>query len=220
MPIIENISEALNRQRLYVRLGILLGIIVIMCVVFWYFFWSPKTEELKSARNELQRNEAKLREYEAIAKELPRFEQEFKRLNREFEEASRKLPQEKEIPALLDSIYAAVSASGLESNTFAPKPEVKKDIYAEIPIDMKVFGTYYDLARFFDRVSKLPRIVNIRDLNLSQDKKKSSGEKIVLSAAFTPVTFRLLPPQPAETVTKGKKTTKTKVKEPVKEPEE
>ena len=202
MAIIQNISEALNQQRLYVRLGILIGIIVIMCGVFWYFFWSPKTEELKSARNELQRNEAKLREYEAIAKELPRFEQEFKRLNREFEEASRKLPKEKEIPTLIDSIYAAVSGSGLESNTFAPKPEVKKDIYAEIPIDMKVYCTYYDLARFFDRVSKLPRIVNIRDLNLSQDKKKSTGEKIVLSAAFTAVTFRLLPPQPIQPDTK------------------
>ena len=93
MAIIENISEALNQQRLYVRLGILLGIIVIMCGGFWYFFWSPKTEELKSARNELQKNEAKLREYEAIAKELPRFEQEFKKLNREFEEAVRKLPK-------------------------------------------------------------------------------------------------------------------------------
>ncbi|MGH7908407.1 MAG: type 4a pilus biogenesis protein PilO, partial [Thermodesulfobacteriota bacterium] len=106
MAVIQNISEALNRQRLYVRVGIFLGITVIMCGVFWYFFWSPKTEELKSARNELQRNEAKLREYEAIAKELPRFEQEFKRLNREFEVASSKLPQEKEIPALIDSIYA------------------------------------------------------------------------------------------------------------------
>ena len=103
---------------------------------------------------------------------------------------------------MIDSIYAAVSASGLESNTFAPKPEVKKNVYAEIPIDMKVYGTYYDLARFFDRVSKLPRIVNIRDLNLSQDKNKSTGEKIVLSAAFTPVTFRLLPPQPTQPVTK------------------
>ncbi len=214
MAIIQNISEALNQQRLYVRLGILFGIIVIMCVVFWYFFWSPKTEELKSARSELQRNEAKLREYEAIARELPRFEQEFKRLNREFEEASRKLPQGKEIPTLIDGIYAAVSASGLESNTFAPKPEVIKDIYAEIPIEMKVYCTYYDLARFFARVSKLPRIVNIRDLNLIQDTNKSTGQKIVLNAAFTAVTFRLLPPQPTQPDTKGKKPTKTKVKEP------
>jgi type IV pilus assembly protein PilO len=194
MAIIENISETVDRQSVYVRLGILIGIIVFICGVYWYFFWSPKAEELSRARNELQKERAKLNEYEAIAKELPRFEQEFNRLNKEFEEAVSKLPEEKEIPSLIDSIYAAVSASGLESNTFAPKGEVKKDIYAEIPVDMKVYGSYYDLANFFDKISKLPRIVNIRNLNLSQEKKRSTGDRIVLDATFTAVTFRLLPP--------------------------
>ena len=118
-----------------------------------------------------------------------------------------KLPEEKEIPTLIDSIYKEVSGSGLESNTFAPKGEVKKNIYAEIPIEMKVYGSYYDLANFFDRVSRLPRIVNIRDLNLSREQKKGRGDSTLLTADFTTVTFRLLPPgstQP-EADTKGKR---------------
>jgi type IV pilus assembly protein PilO len=193
MAIIENMAESLDRQSVYVKLGVLLAIILIISGVYWYFFWSPKSEELTRARNELQKDRVKLNEYESIAQELPKFEQEFRKLDREFKEAASKLPEEKEIPSLIDSVYAAVSASGLESNTFAPKPEVKKDIYAEIPIDMKVYGSYYDLANFFDRVSKLPRIVNIRDLNLTQEKKRSAGDKIVLDASFTAVTFRLVP---------------------------
>lgn len=203
MAIIENMAEFLDRQSVYVKLVILLVIILFICGVYWYFFWSPKSDELTNARNELQKERTKLNEYENIARELPRFEQEFNKLDREFKEAASKLPEEKEIPSLIDSVYAAVSASGLESNTFAPKPEVKKDIYAEIPIDMKVYGSYYDLAGFFDRVSKLPRIVNIRDLNLTQEKRKSRGDKIILDASFTAVTFRLLPytppQQPAKT---------------------
>lgn len=193
MAIIENMTEFLDRQSVNVKLGILFVIILIICGVYWYFFWSPKSEELASARNVLKKERAKLNEYESIAQELPKFELEFKKLDREFKEAASKLPEEKEIPSLIDSVYAEVSASGLESNTFAPKAEVKKDIYAEIPIDMKVYGSYYDLANFFDRVSKLPRIVNIRDLNLAQEKKRSTGERIVLDATFTAVTFRLLP---------------------------
>ncbi len=193
MAIIENMAESLDQQSVYVKLGVLFAIILIISGVYWYFFWSPKSEELTRARNELQKDRVKLKEYESIAQELPKFEQEFKKLDREFKEAASKLPEEKEIPSLIDSVYAAVSASGLESNTFAPKPEVKKDIYAEIPIDMKVYGSYYDLANFFDRVSKLPRIVNIRDLNLTQEKKRSAGDKIVLDASFTAVTFRLVP---------------------------
>jgi type IV pilus assembly protein PilO len=198
MAIIENMAESLDQQSVYTKLGILVAIILIICGVYWYFFWSPKSEELTSARDELQKKRTKLNEYEGIARELPRFEEEFKKLDREFKEAASKLPEEKEIPSLIDSVYAAVSASGLESNTFAPKQEVKKDIYAEIPIDMKVYGSYYDLANFFDRVSKLPRIVNIRDLNLSQEKNRSKGDKIVLDASFIAVTFRLLPHVPSQ----------------------
>ena len=198
MAIIENMAESLDQQSVYVKVGILLAIILIICGVYWYFSWSPKSEELTRARNELQKERAKLNEYENIAKELPRFEQEFNKLDREFKKAASRLPEEKEIPSLIDGVYVAVSASGLESNTFAPKPEVKKDIYAEIPIEMKVYGSYYDLASFFDRVSKLPRIVNIRDLNLSQEKKRSMGDRIILDASFTAVTFRLLPSVPPQ----------------------
>lgn len=210
MASIQNIVESINQKPFRVRLGILIGLIVVICSVYWYFFWSPKSEELNSIRAELQKEEMKLNEYQAIARELPRFEQEFKKLNKEFEESARKLPEEKEIPSLIDAIYKEVSGSGLESNTFAPKVEVKKNIYAEIPIEMKVFGSYYDLANFFDRVSRLPRIVNIRDLNLSREQKKG-GDSTLLTANFITVTFRLLPPgstQP-ETDTKGKKKAKT-----------
>ncbi len=203
MAIIENIAESIDQQSVYVKLGILLTIILIICGVNWYFFWSSKSEELTRARNELQKERTKLNEYESIAKELPRFEQEFNRLDRGFKEAANKLPEEKEIPSLIDNVYNEVSASGLESNTFAPKPEVKKDIYAEIPIDMKVYGSYYDIANFFDRVSKLSRIVNIRDLNLSQEKKRSAGDRIVLDASFTAVTFRLLPSVPPQQTKAG-----------------
>jgi len=216
---IENIVESINQKPPRVRLGILIGIIVVLFILFWYFFWSPKSEELKKARTDLQREEKRLNEYEQVAKELPRFKKEFERLNREFQESARKLPEEKEIPSLIDSIYAAISGSGLESNTFAPKGEVKKDIYAEIPIEMKVYGSYFDLASFFDRVSRLPRIVNVRDLNLSREDRKSGGDTIVLSADFTTVTFRLLPPgsTQAETETKGKKGKKAVTKPKQKE---
>jgi type IV pilus assembly protein PilO len=212
MASIQNVAESINQKSFRVRLGILIGIIVVICGFYWYFFWSPKSDELNSARAELQKEEKKLNEYQAIARELPRFEQEFNKLNKEFEASARKLPEEKEIPSLIDGIYKEVSGSGLESNTFAPKGEVKKNIYAEIPIEMEVYGSYYDLANFFDRISRLPRIVNIRDLNLSREKKKERGDSTLLTADFTTVTFRLLPPgstQP-ETDTKGKKSAKPK----------
>ncbi|HSE83204.1 MAG TPA: type 4a pilus biogenesis protein PilO [Thermodesulfobacteriota bacterium] len=206
----EDLVESINQKTPSVKLGILFGIIAFMVVAYWYLFWSSKAEELKAAKIELQKQEATLNEYRNIEEELPKFELEFKRLSKEFEVAARKLPEEKEIPSLIDSVYAAVSASGLVSDTFAPKPEVKKDIYAEVPVEMKVFGSYYDIATFFDRISKLPRIVNIKDLNLQR--KDIKGDKVVLNASFTTLTFRLLPVSDVEAA-KGKAKGKNRKKD-------
>ncbi|GBD39291.1 hypothetical protein HRbin37_01565 [bacterium HR37] len=193
MARLDTLIESIHRKPLHTRLAILAGVVVVIVLVYWYFFWSPKSEELKRVRANLQKREKTLNEYRAVARELPKFEQEFKRLNKEFEQAALKLPEEKEIPSLIEGVYAAVSAAGLEAVAFTPKREIPKDIYAEIPIEMNVFGSYYELADFFYRVSKLPRIVNVRELNLAREDKRSSGNSIVLKASFTTVTFRLLP---------------------------
>ncbi len=185
--------DSIQEKPLSTKIAILLGTLIVISGLYWYFVWSPNSEELRAARDNLERLQKKLDEYESIARELPKFEQEFKRLNREFEIASEKLPKEKEIPTLIDGIYSEVSASGLEPINFVPKKEVKKDIYSEIPIQMKVAGSYAQVVNFFDRVSRLPRIVNVRDLILKRDDKMSKENDIVLAADFTAVTFRVLP---------------------------
>ncbi|MBI4228558.1 MAG: type 4a pilus biogenesis protein PilO [Deltaproteobacteria bacterium] len=185
--------ESIQEKSLRTKIVILVAIIVVISGIYWYFLWSPRAEQLESARNKLERLQKKLEEYELIAKQLPMFELEFKRLNREFEIASLKLPKEKEIPTLIDGVYSQVSASGLEPINFVPKGEAKKDIYAEIPIQMKVAGSYLQLTNFFERISNLPRIVNVRDLKLSRDTKAKKANDIVLNADFTTVTFRVLP---------------------------
>lgn len=207
MAFFEEYSERLNEQPVHIRVGILLLIVVVISLIYWYFFWSPKAEELRGAENKLGQDQMKIREYEAIASELPKFEKEYKRLDREFQLATRKLPKDKEIPGLIDGVYSEISASNLESIIFAPKPQVTKEIYAEIPVEMEVIGTYFNLADFFDRISRLPRIVNVRDLVLTRNTVQ--GGDVILKAKFDVVTFRLLPPQevlpPDSKKTKGKK---------------
>lgn len=193
MASLREFIDSFEEKSLQSKLIILFVIIFLLCLIFWYFIWSPRSEELDIAGANLQREERKLQEYESVARDLPKFEKEFKRLNKEFEKAALKLPKEKEIPTLIDSVYAAVSASGLESITFTPKGEVRRDIYAEIPIEMKVLGSYFELANFFDRISVLPRIVNVNDLDLKRDENLSIDGNIVLDAQFTTVTFRVLP---------------------------
>lgn len=196
MSFLDDYTERLNEQPLQVKAGILLLIVAVISAVYWYFFWAPKAEELARARKNLTQAEVKVREYEAIAAELPKFEKEYKRLENEFELVARKLPKDKEIPALIDGVYSEIAASNLESIIFAPEPQVTKEIYAEIPIEMEVVGTYFNLADFFDRISRLPRIVNVRDLQLTRNDIR--GNAVTLNAKFSVVTFRLIPPQEAQ----------------------
>ncbi len=193
---LDNLTDWLNEQTLVTKLGIFVGLILIISGAYWYFFWSPNNQQLTNLNSSLQTKKKKLTELENIKKDLPKFIAENERLEKEFTIASLKLPKEEEIPALINSVYSDISASGLEPVVFAPKAQANKDIYAEIPIEMKVKGNYFELANFFDRISRLPRIVNVRNLNLKRS-KDSDAKNILLDADFSTVTFRLLPPKPA-----------------------
>lgn len=192
---LSRLSDWLESKTLGTKLILLIVIVVILSAGYWYFYWSPNNKKLISLDKTLNTKQTKLAELENIAKELPKFELEFKRLQKEFEVSALKLPKDEEIPALIDSVYSEVSASGLEPVIFSKKGQVSKNIYAEIPIEMKVSGSFFELATFFDKVSRLPRIVNLRDISLKEGntRGRSATEEDELSADFTAVTFRLLP---------------------------
>jgi len=191
MAIFEDIIESINEKSFQARLLILAVIIVVLVGGFYYLFWEPKDVEIKSLQTALQKREKLKNEYENIARELPKFEKENKRLQNEFKQAAKKLPQKKEIATLIDSIYSAVNASRLKPIAFTPKKENHKEVYIEIPISLNVTGSYFELANFFDRIAKLPRIVNIRNLALKVS--RSTRKKMILNATFNAVTFRIKP---------------------------
>jgi type IV pilus assembly protein PilO len=95
------------------------------------------------------------------------------RLEEAFYLATRALPDKKEIPSLLKSVSRAGSSAGLNFVLFQPEPEVNRDFYREIPLSMKVEGNYHQIADFFFQVSRLNRIVNIRNISLRRNKAAS-----------------------------------------------
>jgi type IV pilus assembly protein PilO len=79
---------------------------------------------------------------------------------------------------------------GLEFLLFQPMPEVRRDFYADVPVKLKVEGSFHEVATFFDRIGKLNRIVNIRNIEM-KDPLERSG-KIILTTDGTAVTYRFL----------------------------
>ena len=104
--------------------------------------------------------------------------------------AIKELPNEREIPELLRRISSIGKKIGLEFLLFQPLPEVPREFYADVPVKLKIEGSFHEVATFFDRIGKLNRIVNIRDISMSSPFERSG--KIILTTDGTAVTYRFL----------------------------
>jgi type IV pilus assembly protein PilO len=78
----------------------------------------------------------------------------------------RQLPSETEVPGLLEDITNTALGSGLALQEVKLQPEQKRDFYSELPINIRVSGSYHELAAFVSSVASLPRIVTLHDLTI------------------------------------------------------
>lgn len=84
-----------------------------------------------------------------------------------FAELTKQLPTEKEVPGLLDDITLLGTESGLDIGRIALAPEKKKEFYIELPINIKVEGSYHQLGTFVSGIAALDRIVTLHDYSIS-----------------------------------------------------
>jgi type IV pilus assembly protein PilO len=85
---------------------------------------------------------------------------------------------------------------------FRQKPEVFQDLYAEVPVEMSVRGSYHQIALFFDKVRRLDRIVNISDTNMKNP--QLVGGQMQVDAAFAATTYRFLNEEERERIAREK----------------
>ncbi len=184
------------------RLLMLLGIIFVLTAAFAYFLYLPKTEELKRLERKLKKARIKLHQTQQIAAQLPAFEAEKEKLDLAFRKALSRLPDNKDLPALLLKITKLGKDAKLTFNLFQPLAIRPKDFYAEVPIDIEVNGSYHAVGRFFSQICAMPRIVNVQNFTL--DNYKQVDGKDILKARFMAVTYTFMN-QPAPKSKKKKK---------------
>lgn len=172
------------------KILILILIIAAILGLYFYLVYLPKAELLDKKTEELAKLETQVRELRIIAANMKRFQAEAAKLREELKFAMGQLPTSKEIPSLLANISELGKEAGLEFLLFRPAPEIAKDFYAEIPVEIKVKGTYHNVAVFFDKVGKMPRIVNIAGVTMEGAKENMGRWEITTSCLAT--TFKFL----------------------------
>jgi len=164
--------------------------IVIIGAAYWFLI-GPKYDEITKLREQQQNLQVKLNESRVIAADIPKYRQEKEELEKLLLAAVAQLPNEKEIPDLIESISRAGEKAGLQIFLFKPGKETAKGFYAEVPVNMSVQGKYESLYEFSAKVGNLPRIVNIENMNIASLGHKNQVP--LLKANFVATTFRFIP---------------------------
>ena len=169
-----------------VALGVIFGILAV--IVYWQFFLRSEWAVQSQVQAELLRLKAQAEQTRQTAGQKPRLEQELKMLEAELQRTIQQLPTDREIPSLLKRVAGLGQEVDLDVTLFKPGTPTAKEFYTEIPVQLKVIGTYHNLGLFFERLGRLERIVNVADLTMRQATKgQRSGSTI--QAEFGVVTY-------------------------------
>jgi type IV pilus assembly protein PilO len=168
----------------------------------YFFYWSGQFEEQETlAQQETTLRDAyKVKMAQAI--NLDALEAQQQQVNRYVERLQKQLPSKAEMAALLSDINQAGLGRGLQFELFKPGQVVVKDYYAELPIDIKVTGSYHAIGEFAADMAKMPRIVTLNNLALSTEKDGT------LSLDAVAKTFRYLDQDELDAQAKARKARK------------
>jgi len=172
------------------KMGILGIIILLIVLVLGQYLLLPAYEKLDAKDQEYTKLEQDLNEKKRVAQDPKVFEVKLESVKRDLAIKKVQLPDTKEIPQLLTTISSLGKESGLNFLLFRPKPEVPKEFYAEIPVEIQVEGSYHEVASFFSKVGNLNRIVNIA--NVSMAKRHEEVEKMILNTSCLATTFMFM----------------------------
>ncbi|MCK5914267.1 MAG: type 4a pilus biogenesis protein PilO [Desulfuromusa sp.] len=187
----------------YQRVVISLIFMALLGAGFYFLLYQAQLEQYDGLLVRRDAAQVKLLKNQKIANNLAVYRAEYEKLQVKLDEALGELPLQREIPGLLISIGDLAKEKGLEILRFKPTPEVAKGFYAEVPVALKLSGSYHQTAAFFDAVSKMERIVNIQGLTMGGAKDVKG--KTTLGIDCRAITFRFVENPPEQNGKKGGK---------------
>ncbi|MHB1332343.1 MAG: type IV pilus inner membrane component PilO [Sulfuriferula sp.] len=164
-----NLKDLANAQ-MGVKVVILAVLFVVIVFAGYWFSWSSQLDALNAAKQEEMSLRDTFMNKKRQAINLDAYKQQLKDIEHSFGALLKQLPNKSEMDALLTDINQAGLGRGLQFELFKPGTEKIGDFYAELPINVRLTGTYHDLGAFASDIAQLPRIVTLHDIEISPDK--------------------------------------------------
>jgi type IV pilus assembly protein PilO len=197
----EKFLESFAKVPLQQKLGAVAALVLLVGIGTYFLSVSDAVTQIEAHDATLEKQEAELLKLQQQAQHRTQFMREVERLKQRLREAEEQLPKQAEIPKVLRDIDYEAKQAGLRVDRFEPQGEQVQGDFAAVPLKMTVRGNYHEIAVFLDRLSKMPRIVNVTDLNMTAP--NIENKKIVVASSYTATTYRFLereapPPAAAE----------------------
>lgn len=179
-----------------VKAVLLAFIFLVILALGYYFLWTDAFTSLDTAKAKEEELRKTFLDKQAQAVNLAGYKQQMVEIEKTFGALLKQLPDKSQMDGLLTDINQAGLGRGLEFELFKPGQETQAEFYAEMPISIKVLGTYHDLGAFATDISKLSRIVTLNDISVTTGKDgkeaKSNNADVILVMEATARTYRYL----------------------------
>jgi type IV pilus assembly protein PilO len=163
--------------------------VFVSALLFYFLVWSDQKPVLDRVTAEETELRATFKNKHSKAVNLAVYQQQLADIERSFGALLRQLPGKTEVPNLLVDISQVGVGAGLEEKLFQPSAEVKKDFYAELPIKIRLTGSYHQMGEFVSGIAALPRIVTLDEMKIKSENKDVYDN---LSFELTAKTYRYL----------------------------
>ncbi|HUA13750.1 MAG TPA: type 4a pilus biogenesis protein PilO [Verrucomicrobiae bacterium] len=181
---------------------------VVVTAALYFTMFKSQSEANTTAQHALEDKIRENNELESYRPKLKQIEQQLAELKQQLEIEQRIVPDEKQVDAFMEMMDAEAQKAGVELRRYKAKDVKSQQYYSEVPFDMELDGPYYSMLNYFDRVSKLERIVGISNLlvattknpqlaNAKHSYQYAPNESVV--ATFTATTYFSHDSQPSTT---------------------
>lgn len=155
-----------------VKIFFCVALFALLLFLGWYLSISNQQDELNQKVQKEEQLKKEFSDKQAKVVNLDRLEVQLKEMQEKLLELIHQLPNETEMPKLLEGISQEAIKAGIQNELFQPGPETIKTFYAEKPITLRMIGTYHQFGHFMSGVAALKRVVilTMHDVSLKPNK--------------------------------------------------
>lgn len=142
--------------------------VVVLLVVggLSYFYVYPLFGEKAQKQEQLEALNRENATNEAFRQKLADYEARIKALTQQLANLHSIVPDEPAMDTFMKMIFSDGAGTGVHIRTFVPMPEAPQKYYVEMPVKIRIDGTYWTLVNFFDRLAREQRIVSVTSISL------------------------------------------------------